>query len=291
MGAVNPSTLHVGHDAEAGPQRPVHSPGVRDGHQPQHLLQGDRRRRGRRRDGLYRKTSQFYSNPGYPSYNPTKAKALVSAFKAANSVSTVSLRHRHPPRRRGRPAGVRVLPAAVERRRHHGDATAAGPEHAHQQRHLRRVRLRDVEPVRWCRPITQLRLVPLAQRDGLPGGWGTGHLTALPAGTNIAGAVNFAHQADPAIEGAMLAALSAKPGSSAQRSGWQTVNSQFSKVSLHLARHAGERLGRQEQRAELGVRHGRRWPDARAQPRRGFRALGPDLEVLIPLRSRGSRLG
>ena len=32
-------------------------------------------------DGLYRKSSPFYTNPGYPAYNPTKAKALVQRLQ------------------------------------------------------------------------------------------------------------------------------------------------------------------------------------------------------------------
>lgn len=184
-------------------------------------------------NGLYRKTSQFYSNPGYPSYNPTKAKALVSAFKAANSVSTVSF-------------VIDIL---------QGDA-AAQQAFAFFQQQLNAVGITVTS-----RPLVQSTLINnviygeydcatwnqfggadpslnyvwflslSATASPADGGLG---LTALPAGTNIAGAVNFAHQGDPAIEGAMLAALSAKPGSSAQRSGWQTVNSQFSKVIPYI---------------------------------------------------------
>jgi ABC-type transport system substrate-binding protein len=41
-------------------------------------------------DGIFRKSSPFYKNPGYPAYNPTKAKALVDAYKAKNNVSQVA---------------------------------------------------------------------------------------------------------------------------------------------------------------------------------------------------------
>ena len=37
-------------------------------------------------DGIFRKTSPFYKNPGYPAYNPTKAKALIDAYKSENNV-------------------------------------------------------------------------------------------------------------------------------------------------------------------------------------------------------------
>jgi hypothetical protein len=55
-------------------------------------------------------------------------------------------------------------------------------------------------------------------------------MNALPAGTFIAGAVNFAHQGDPTVESAMLSALAAKSGSAAEKTAWQTVNTQFAKI-------------------------------------------------------------
>jgi hypothetical protein len=55
-------------------------------------------------------------------------------------------------------------------------------------------------------------------------------MNAIPGGTFIAGAVNFAHQGDPTIESAMLTALAAPPGSAAEKTAWQTVNSQFAQV-------------------------------------------------------------
>ena len=41
-------------------------------------------------DGIFRKSSPFYKNPGYPAYNPTKAKALIDAYKSKNNVSSVA---------------------------------------------------------------------------------------------------------------------------------------------------------------------------------------------------------
>ena len=54
-------------------------------------------------------------------------------------------------------------------------------------------------------------------------------MPALPAGTFIAGAVNFAHQADPVVEQAMLTAMASKPGSPAFVSNWAAVNTRFVK--------------------------------------------------------------
>ena len=58
--------------------------------------------------------------------------------------------------------------------------------------------------------------------------------TALPAGTNIPGAVNFAHQADPVVEQSMLTALGSVPGSAAQKNAWAAINSQFAKDIPYL---------------------------------------------------------
>jgi hypothetical protein len=59
-------------------------------------------------------------------------------------------------------------------------------------------------------------------------------MAALPAGTYIAGAVNFAHQGDATVENSMLRALAAAPGSALQKTSWQTVNTQFARVFPYL---------------------------------------------------------
>ena len=59
-------------------------------------------------------------------------------------------------------------------------------------------------------------------------------MPALPAGTMIGGAVNFAHQADPVIETSMLNALASPPNSAAQKAHWQKVNAQFAKDVPYL---------------------------------------------------------
>jgi hypothetical protein len=59
-------------------------------------------------------------------------------------------------------------------------------------------------------------------------------MAALPAGTMIAGAVNFAHLGDAAVEAAMLNALASPPNSAAQVGQWQLVNSTFAQDIPYL---------------------------------------------------------
>jgi ABC-type transport system substrate-binding protein len=184
-------------------------------------------------NGLYRKTSPFYTNSGYPSYNPTAAKALVEAYKTANNLTTVGF-------------VIDILS---------GDSTATQAFSLFQQQ-LGAIGI-TVTP----RPLVQSTLINnviygeydcatwnqfggvdpslnyvwflslSATASPTQGGLG---LTSLPAGTNIAGAVNFAHQGDPVVEDAMLAALAAKPSSPVEVRSWRTVNTQFSKDIPYL---------------------------------------------------------
>jgi ABC-type transport system substrate-binding protein len=184
-------------------------------------------------NGLYRKTSPFYENPGYPNYNPTAAKALVEAYKTANNLTSVGF-------------VIDILS---------GDATATQAFSFFQQQ-LGAVGI-TVTP----RPLVQSTLINnviygeydcatwnqfggvdpslnyvwflslSATASPTVGGLG---LTSLPAGTNFAGAVNFAHQGDPVIEDSMLAALAAVPTSPVEIRAWRTVNSQFAKDVVYL---------------------------------------------------------
>ena len=184
-------------------------------------------------DGIYRKTSPFYRNPGYPAYNPAKAKALVNAYKSANKLTKVGF----------------VIDTV-------SGNSSANQAFAFFQQQLAHVGI----------TVTQRQLVQSALINGVIygqydcstwnqfggvepslnyvwflslnatasptlGGLGMG---ALPAGTFIAGAVNFAHQADQTIENSMLKALAAKPGSAVEKTSWQTVNTQFSRVIPYL---------------------------------------------------------
>jgi len=184
-------------------------------------------------DGIFRHDSPNYKNPGYPMYNPSKATALVNAYKAANNVSSVSF--------------VIDLVAG---------SSSATKQFAFIQQQLSAVGI-TVTP----RPLVQSTLINNViygtydcatwnQFGGVdpssnyvwfnsqpattsPAAGGLG-MAALPAGTFIAGAVNFAHLGDPVVESSMLSALASPPGSAAQTKAWQAVNAQFAKDIPYL---------------------------------------------------------
>ena len=184
-------------------------------------------------DGIFRKTSPFYVNPGYPSYNPTQAKALVDAYKTANKVSEVSF-------------VIDILS---------GDATATQAFSFFQQQ------LSAVGITVTQRPLVQSTLIQNviygeydcatwnqlggvdsslnyvwflslpAAAPAYPEGLS---LASLPASVNIAGAVNFAHLGDPTVEDNMLQALAAVPSSPVETRAWRAVNAQFAKDVPYL---------------------------------------------------------
>lgn len=184
-------------------------------------------------DGLYRKSSPYYRNPGYPAYNPKKAKSLVEAYKKKNNVSRVSF----------------VMDTIT------GDASSQ-QAFAFCQQQLAAVGIQVTS-----RSLVQSELINnviYGQYDcsqwnqfggvspslnyvwflsvsatASPTAGGLG-LSALPAGTRFAGAVNFAHQADNTVQSNMEKALASKSGSAAERAAWQVVNTQFARVVPYL---------------------------------------------------------
>lgn len=183
-------------------------------------------------NGLYRKTSPFYEDPGYPDYNPTKAKALVDAYKSTNNVTSVSF-------------VIDILS---------GNATATQqfsffeqqlgavgitvtPRPLVQSTLISNVIFGEYDCATWTQlggvdpSLNYVWFVSLPAAASYPEGLS---LTSLPADVFIAGAVNFAHQADPVVEQNMLAALAAVPSSPVQIRAWRAVNSQFAKDIPYL---------------------------------------------------------
>jgi ABC-type transport system substrate-binding protein len=178
-------------------------------------------------DGIFRKSSPNYKNPGYPAYNPTKAKALVDAYKSSNNVSTVSF------------VIDIVAGSSSETERFslfQQEFAKIGinvtSRSSVQSALINNVIYGEYDCATWNQfggvdpSLNYVWFDSQSATAGLAAGGLA--MSGLPAGTQIAGAVNFAHQADPTVESALLAALAAKPGSAAQHTNWQTVNRRFS---------------------------------------------------------------
>ena len=184
-------------------------------------------------DGIYRHTSPYYKNPGYPAYNPAKARALVNAYKAKNSVSTVSFVIDIVS---GSSSENRAFAYFAQQLGAVGITVVARP--LVQSALIENVIIGQFDAATWNQfggadPSINYVWFNSQPATTSPTAGGLG-LSALPAGTFIAGAVNFAHQADPIIEGAMLSALASRPGTAAQKQAWAKVNSQFAKDLPYL---------------------------------------------------------
>jgi len=183
-------------------------------------------------DSIYRPTSPYYKKGQYPAYNPSKATSLVNAYKSKNSVSSVgfvldivtgssSEQKRFAFLRQQLGAvGITVTVRAVQ-----------------QSTLIQNVIYGEYDAATWNQfggadpALNYVWFNSQPATTAPPSGLG---MPALPAGTFIAGAVNFAHQADPVVEGSMLAAMAAKPGSAAFKAGWSAVNTQFTKDLPYL---------------------------------------------------------
>lgn len=184
-------------------------------------------------DGIYRHTSPYYRNPGYPAYNPSKAKALVNAYKTANKVSSVGFVLDFVS---GSQSQQKAFAFFAQQFAAIGITVTPRPQV--QSALIQNVIIGQYDCSMWNQfggadPSlnyvwfnSQSATAPLSA-----GGLG---LSALPAGTAFAGAVNFAHQADPVVEQTMLAALASRPGSARQKAAWAKVNSQFAKDLPYL---------------------------------------------------------
>jgi ABC-type transport system substrate-binding protein len=183
-------------------------------------------------DGLYRKSSPFYTSPNYPSYNPTKAKALVDAYKSTNNVTDV-----------GFVIDILQDDASAQQAYSFFESQLAAigitttPRPLVQSTLIANVIAGEYDCATWNQfggvdpSLNYVWFLSQSATAAYPVGLS---LTSLPAGTNIAGAVNFAHQGDPVVEDAMLSALGSAPGSAAEIRGWRTVNDQFAKDIPYL---------------------------------------------------------
>jgi ABC-type transport system substrate-binding protein len=184
-------------------------------------------------DGVYRKSSRYYRNPNYPAYDPARARALVNAYKKANNVSEVSFVIdivADVASQQQQFAFIQSQLAAV------GISVTARP--SVQSTQINNVIYGEYDCATWNQfgavdpSINYVWFVSQPAAAAVTAG-GLG-MPALPTGTFIAGAVNFAHLGDPAIESAMLTALAAPPDSATRINNWASINTQFAKEIPYL---------------------------------------------------------
>jgi ABC-type transport system substrate-binding protein len=183
-------------------------------------------------DGIYRTTSPYYKNPNYPDYNPSGATTLVNNYKAANKVSSVGF-------------VIDIVSGSAEQTEQFAfiqqQLAAVGitvtPRATEQATLIQNVEQGsfDASFFNQFGGIDQgLNYVwwdSVPASPAYPNGLG---LTSLPATTFIPGAVNFAHQADPTVELAMLSALASPKGSAAYGAAWGKVNDIFAQDCTYL---------------------------------------------------------
>ncbi len=154
-------------------------------------------------DGIYQPKSKYYpkGGPGYPAFNPTAGKALVTAYKKAHGIST----------------NLKIVVDLI--------AQNSGQVKAFSflQPAFAAIGITLVE--RWL--VTSdlittkvFKTYDLSAWSQFGGTDPANNFVWLSQGNFV----NFAQNSDPIIQKAMLAALAAKPGSSAQISNWALVD-------------------------------------------------------------------
>ncbi len=183
-------------------------------------------------DSIYRTNSPYYRKGAYPSYNPTKAKQLVAAYKSKNNVSSVSFVIDIVA---GSSSQAKAF--AFFKQQLGAVGITVTPRPLVQSTLIQNVIYGEFDCSMWNQfggadpALNYVWFNSQPATTAPPGGLG---LTSLPAGTFIAGAVNFAHQGDPVIEKSMLSAMASKPGSAAFKAGWAAVGTQMSKDIPYL---------------------------------------------------------
>ena len=197
--------------------------------QPHYLPQGHRGRRRRGGGQHLPQTSPYYRKSTYPAYNPTKAKALVDAYKSKNNVSSVGFVIDIVA---GSSAEQKAF--AFFKQQFGAVGINVTPRPLTQSTLIQNVIYGEFDCATWNQfggADPSLNYVWFDSQSATTAGRRTAWAwPRLPAGTFIAGAVNFAHQADPVVEQSMLAAMAAKPGSAAYKTGWAAVTTSSSRT-------------------------------------------------------------
>ena len=195
-------------------------------------------------DGIFKKTSAFYQNPQYPTFNPSAAKKAVNAYKTKHNLSDVTVVLDYPTGSAAvtraftflqascKTVGITVVGRPLE----------SGVEIANYINGVETSALtfqfggvdQSFNYIWWNSVPAAGANVPLGL--GLPA-WpytnyaGKGDYTSSP---NVAGAVNFQHQNNPFIQKVMQQALAAPGGSSQHVTNWRTVNNTFASEATYV---------------------------------------------------------
>ncbi len=177
-------------------------------------------------DGVFRKSSPLYKNPGYPAYNPTKAKALIDAYKSKNGVSEVAFVLDIVA---GSASATKAF--AFFQQEFSKIGVTITPRSLVQSTLINNVIYGEYDCAGWNQfgGCDESENYVWWNSQSATAGLGAGGLgmSGLPTGTQIPGAVNFAHQADPAIEAALITACGSRSGTASSKTAWQTINRRF----------------------------------------------------------------
>ena len=189
-------------------------------------------------NGVYAKSSPYYQDPQYPTYNPTAAKKAVAAYKAKNKVSEVKVVLNYVGQDSvevklmtlvmslWKAIGVTLVPNPME----NGSIVANAISGKYEATTWNQFGGTDqaVNYVWWASnpAVGPLETTPHYQEYMLASWPYTDYVDGAHS-PNFAQAVNFAHQNNPAIQKALLSAQKSAGGSTQHVTAWRQVNDLF----------------------------------------------------------------
>jgi ABC-type transport system substrate-binding protein len=243
-GAVNPSTLAWDGSYTNHLTDPTIRRAIAQSIDPKAYVKTVTLGNGTFADGIFKKSSQYYQNPQYPTFNPSAAKKAVKAYKDKNNLSDVKIVLDYPTGSAATTRAFTFLQAACKTVGITvvGRPQESGVEIANFIDGLETSSLtfqfggidQSFNYIWWNSVPAAGSNVPLGL--GLPA-WpytsyaGKGDYTTSP---NVAGGVNFQHQNNPNIQRIMQQALAAPGGSSQHAANWRTVNNTFASEATYV---------------------------------------------------------
>jgi hypothetical protein len=225
-------------------------------------------------DGLYRKTSPFYKNPGYPAYNPTKAKA------SSTPTSRRTTSRRSPSSSTSWPDDATATKAFDFFEQQFGrSASRSTPRSLVQSTLINNVIYGEYDCATWnqfggVRPVAQLRVVRLTSvATASPAAGGLG-LSTLPAGTQHRRCGELRPPGRPRRRGRDVAPLAARARHRRRDPRGVRSTRQFAKQIPYLWLDQLVNAWAARSNVQNWVRDGRRRHDAHLTPDAGRRLAG-----------------